>query len=465
MKAEIISIGTELLLGEITDTNASYLASQLPLLGIDLLWVTQVGDNMGRLRECIERAWQRSDLIIATGGLGPTEDDLTREAIAAVLNEELYVDAGLEQRLRGFFARRKFPMPENNIKQAMLIPSARAIPNERGSAPGWWIEAQDTPSLEAGETPAEGRRKRGAGEISPAGGTGGVPQLFKKSPETGGYRGLNSEARTTPHILITMPGPPAEMQRMWLDGVFSKLRELVDSEIIISRTIKTLTMTESGVAESLSSIIDSANPTLAIYAKTDGIHVRLTAKAESEDQAAAMISQLEAKVSSLIGDTVWGYDDETLEGITGKLLHEKGLTLATMESCTGGLLADTITDVPGSSEYFRGGFVTYTNEAKIASGVDAGLIERYGAVSREVAADMAGAARERLQAGIGIGVTGVAGPSEMEGKPAGTVFIAIDDGKERRIVEGHYPPLRHQVKRRAAYHALFELRRMLLNTA
>ncbi|MEA1958356.1 MAG: molybdopterin-binding protein, partial [Chloroflexota bacterium] len=272
MKAEIISIGTELLLGEITDTNASYLASQLPLLGIDLLWVTQVGDNMDRLRECIERAWQRSDLIIATGGLGPTEDDLTREAIATVLGEELYVEPALERTLREFFARRNFPMPENNIKQATLIPSARAIPNHRGSAPGWWIEAQDTPSLEAGEAPAEGRRKRGA---LPRKGREfeGVPQIYKK-----------------PHIIITMPGPPAEMQRMWLDEVFPKLKEAVGGGVIVSRTIKTLTMTESGVAETLRSIIDSANPSLAVYAKTDGIHVRLTAKAKSDNEATAMIS-------------------------------------------------------------------------------------------------------------------------------------------------------------------------------
>jgi len=414
MKAEIISIGTELLLGEITDTNASYLASQLPLLGIDLLWVTQVGDNMGRLKECLGRAWDRSDIVLTTGGLGPTEDDLTREAIATLFNEEPKVDAGLERNLREFFTRRKFAMPENNLKQAMLIPSAHAIPNPRGSAPGWWIE----------------KKRRGA----------------------------------KPHILIAMPGPPAEMQRMWEKEIIDRLRSLVQTDVIISRTIKTLTDTESRVSEKLAPILPSANPSIGIYAKPDGIHLRITAKAASGEEARAMISRHEDKIRSLIGDIIWGYDDETLEGIVGKLLSEQGLSLATMESCTGGLLSNTITDIPGSSTYFKGGFVTYTNASKIASGVDHDLIARYGVVSPQVAAGMARAAKERLKADIGIGVTGVAGPAEMEGKPAGTVFIAIDDGVRTRSIEGRYPPLRHQVKRRATYHALYELRRMLLQT-
>jgi nicotinamide-nucleotide amidase len=252
------------------------------------------------------------------------------------------------------------------------------------------------------------------------------------------------------------------MQRMWEKEVFDCLRKLVQTEVIISRTIKTLTMTESGLAEVVAPLLSSTNPSIGIYAKPDGIHLRITAKAASTEEARAMISSHEDKVRSLIGDIIWGYNDETLEGIIGKLLSEKGLTLATMESCTGGLLSNTITDVPGSSEYFKGGFVTYTNEAKIASGVNPNLIARHGAVSPAVAADMARAARERLKADIGIGITGVAGPAEMEGKPAGTVFIAIDNQKELKLIEGRYPPLRHQVKRRATYHALYELQRILL---
>ncbi|MCK5654019.1 MAG: competence/damage-inducible protein A [Dehalococcoidia bacterium] len=414
MKAEIVSIGTELLLGEITDTNASYLASQLPLLGIDLLWVTQVGDNLDRLKECLERAWGRSDIVFTTGGLGPTDDDLTREAIAAMLGEELGVDPELERWLRELFARLGFPMPESNIKQATLIPSAQAIPNPSGTAPGWWVE----------------KGRGGQGE---------------------------------PKILIAMPGPPSEMKRMWETGIVGRLRELLQGEVILSRTIKTLGMTESGTAEVVKPLLSSDNPTLAVYAKTDGIHLRLTAKAKKREEAEEMIAKREAELRSLLSDIIWGSDEETLEGLVGMLLVEKGLTLATMESCTGGLLANTITDVPGSSRYFKGGLVAYTNEAKLSYGVSTALIARHGAISPEVAGDMAGVAREQLGADIGVGITGVAGPTEDEGRPVGTVHIAIDDGRETRLVIGHYPPLRHQVKRRATYHALFELRRTLVS--
>ena len=407
MKAEIISIGTEMLLGQITDTNATYIASQLPLLGIDLLWVTQVGDNLGRMRECLERGWNRSDLVITTGGLGPTEDDVTREAVAEMLGEELGVDPDLERGLREFFSSRGFPMPESNIKQATLVPSAKAIPNPRGTAPGWWVE-------------------RGG------------------------------------KLLIAMPGPPSEMQRMWEKEVSGRLRERLH-EIILSRTIKTFGFGESMVDEMVSPLLSSTNPTLAVYAKPDGIHLRLTAKAQKREEAERMIAQLEGETRSLFSDLIWGTDDETLESVVGALLVEKGLTLATMESCTGGLLANTITDVPGSSNYFKGGLVAYTNEAKISYGVDATLIATHGAISPEVAGTMAEVARLRLGADIGVGITGVAGPAQVEGKPIGTAHIAIDDGVEKRLVFGIYPPLRHDVKRRATYHALFELRKVLLS--
>ena len=407
MKAEIVSIGTELLLGQITDTNASYLASKLPELGIDLLWITQVGDNLERMKECLERALSRSDLVLTTGGLGPTEDDLTREAIAALMGEEPRVDPELEQGLREFFSRRGYQMPESNIKQATIIPSTQVIPNPRGTAPGWWVER-------------DGK------------------------------------------VIVAMPGPPSEMQRMWEKEVSQRLRERIP-EIILSRTLKTYLLSEAAVGELVSPHLTSANPTLAVYAKPDGIQLRLTAKADNKERAAQMIAQLEERVRELLGDVIWGCDDETLEGVVGALLTEKGFSLAVMESCTGGLLASTITDVPGSSNYFKGGLVAYTNEAKINYGVDTALLESHGAISPEVACAMAEAVRHRLGADIGVGITGVAGPDAVEEKPVGMVHIAIDDGKEKRLIRGVYPPMRYEVKRRATYHALFELRRTLLS--
>ena len=407
MKAEIVSIGTELLLGQITDTNASYLASKLPELGIDLLWVTQVGDNLERMKDCLGRALSRSDLVLTTGGLGPTEDDLTREAIAALMGEESIVDPELVQGLREFFSRRGYQMPESNIKQATIIPSAQVIPNPRGTAPGWWVER-------------DGR------------------------------------------VIIAMPGPPSEMQRMWEKEVSQRLRERIP-EIILSRTLKTYLLSEAAVGELVSPYLSSANPTLAVYAKPDGIQLRLTAKAGSRYEAEQMVAQLEEHVRALLVDVIWGCDDETLESVVGALLTEKGLSLAVMESCTGGLLASTITDVPGSSNYFKGGLVAYTNEVKVYYGVDTALLDSHGAISPEVAGAMAEAARHRLGADIGVGITGVAGPDAVEGKPVGTAHIAIDDGKEKRLIQGIYPPLRHEVKRRATNHALFELRRTLLS--
>ncbi len=408
MKAEIISIGTEILLGEITDTNASYIASQLPLLGIDLYWVTQVGDNLGRVKECLERAWSRSDLILTTGGLGPTEDDLTREAVAAILGEELKVNPELERQLREFFSGRGFQMPESNIKQATLIHSAEAIPNPRGTAPGWWVERQEK-------------------------------------------------------LLIAMPGPPSEMQRMWQKEVSPRLRQRLGHEIILSRTIKTFGYSEAAVGEMISPLLSATNPSLAVYAKPDGIQLRITAKAERKEEAEEMIAEREEEVRSLFRESIWGSDEETLEGMVGALLSEKGLTLATMESGTGGLLASMITDVPGSSVYFKGGLVAYTDEAKISQGVNAALIAQHGAISPEVAGAMAEAARVRLGADIGVGVAGLADLTEVGEKPIETAHIAIDDGKNKRVIPGFYPPLRPEVKRRAAYHVLFELRRTLLS--
>ncbi len=408
MKAEIISTGTELLLGQIADADSPYLAAELPLLGIDLYWITQVGDNQARIVEALRRAWERSDIVIVTGGLGPTEGDLTREAIAELLGEEMRIDPQIVERLKDMFRKRGWEMAPRNIKQANIIPSARAISNAVGTAPGWWVEC-------------EGK------------------------------------------IILALPGPPWEMQRMWVNEVKPRLSRRVSGEVIISRIIKTAGIGEAKLDEMLSPLLHSNNPTLALYAKMDGIQLRLTAKAHKRAKAEEMIAQAESRLKTIMGQAIWGFDEDTLEVLIGNMLRERKLSLATMESCTGGLLASTITDVPGSSDYFKGGLVAYSARTKAAFGVDAKLLAQKGTVDPEVAAAMAKAARLKLEADIGIGITGVAGPAEIEGKPVGTVYIAIDAGKKKDAFSALYPLRRPEVKHRAVVSALFELRQLLLD--
>ena len=409
MRAEIVSIGTELLLGEIVDTNSAYIASRLPSLGIDLYFQHTVGDNPGRAVEMLRRALEDNDLVITTGGLGPTEDDLTREAIAAVMGEELRIDPELEAGLRARSQRQGSNFLERSLKQAWLIPSARAIPNARGSAPGWWVER-------------EGK------------------------------------------IIIAMPGPPGEMTRMWEDEVAPELQRRRPGAVLITRILKTAGMGEPMVDETLSPLLKSTNPSIGVYARPDGVHVRMGAKAETPEEALAMIESMEAEIRERLGTAIWGVDEETWGVIVGQMLTERGLTLAVMESCTGGMLANEITEVPGSTRYFRGGIVSYATEVKELMGVDPAVIEEYGVISDETAQAMARAARERLQADVGIGVTGVAGPASQDGKPVGEVHIAVEGGSRipRQSVSFVFPQGREQIKRRAVTQATILLRKALL---
>lgn len=407
MKAEIVSIGTEILLGDILDTNANFIAQRLPGLGIDLYFTHQIGDNQARLAELLRLAWDRSDLILCTGGLGPTEDDVTRDAIAELLGETPEVDPRLEEELRGWFGRRGVYMPERNLKQAWLTPSTRDIPNPRGTAPGWWSEK-------------DGR------------------------------------------IIIAMPGPPAEMTRMWEKEVAPRLQGRSTQAVIVSHTVKTVGLGEGTVDEMVTDLLKGANPSIGVYSKADGIHLRLTAKAATAQEAEALITPVRDEVERILGQAVWGHDDDTMEVAVGRLIRERGLTLATMESATGGLLASIITDAPGSSAYFRGGMVAYATEQKIAWGVDARVVEEYGVISQECAKEMARAARTALGADLGVGVTGVAGPDEQEGKPVGTMHVALHDGVDAHVISYQFAQGRDAAKRRAVTVAFQLLRRVLL---
>ena len=405
MKAEIIAVGTELLLGEILDTNSQYLAQQLTGLGIDLFFVTHVGDNMGRLSETVQRALDRSDVVIMTGGLGPTEDDLTREAISAALGETMTVDPELEATLRGWYSKRNRPMPQMNIKQATLIPSASAIDNPIGTAPGWWVESNG-----------------------------------KK--------------------IACMPGVPHEMKKMFEEQVAPRLG-MGGGGVLVTRTLKTIGIGESNVAEVIQDLIHNPNPTLATYAKQDGVHLRIAAKAESRAAANEMIAQFETKVRALTNQWIYGIDDQTLSSTIGRLLVKQKRTVATMESASGGLLSSYFTDTPGASEWFAGGIVAYTAALKVASGVPQETVDQHGTVAGETALAMAKAARERTGADAGIGITGVAGPSEVEGKPVGTFHIALDFLGQTRVVDSHWSTTRLELKRRAVMDALYILWRAL----
>ncbi len=371
MRAEIISCGTEILLGHITDTNATYLAQHLPPLGIDLYFVSTVGDNQERIVETLRRAWERSDLIIMTGGLGPTEDDLARESISTLLGEEMRVDPELEKELRGKFSHMSMTMPERNVKQATLIPSAQALPNPVGTAPGWWVEKDN-------------------------------------------------------RIIIAMPGVPREMYRMWEGEAQPRLTKRIGGGVLFTRILRVTGMGESTVEEKLDDLIHSTNPTLATYAKTDAVDVRISAKMATREEAEKQVVDMEVKVRAILDNSVFGIDNDTLASVVGDLLQTRNQTLGVMESLTGGLLSSALTDVKGSSSHFIGGLVTYSTDMKEWMGVPKETVDRYGVVSEQTAKAMAHAVRERLGTTFGIGITGVAGPGLQEDKPVGTVHIAVE---------------------------------------
>jgi len=409
LKAEIMGIGTELLMGELTDTNSSWIASRLPALGIELQWVSIIGDDLPRLTEAFKQGMERSDIIFTTGGLGPTQDDLTREAIAAAFGETPIIQQEVVEDLERYFAARGGPMPQHNIKQANLIPSARFVPNHNGTAPGWWAER-------------EGK------------------------------------------IIICMPGPPGENQSMWEEQVEPQLAGLIEDEVTITRNIKTMGMSEGAVDEIVSEFFGVENPYLGIYSKADGIHLRVIARAKDTTTAHNMIAPVEKAIHERLGEYVWGYDDDTPEQAAGKSLMEKGLSVAVMEMCTGGALANNITDNPNSISYFKGGNVAYDGAALRSCGVPGEVMEKHGVVSQETANAMAEAVRRQLNADVGIAVTGVPGPGEFEGKPLGLAYICISNGEKIREMEMRLPPRRVTIKRRVPNQALIELRRLVEET-
>lgn len=385
MRAEIISVGTELLLGQTVDTNAAYLAQRMAEIGIDVYVKQTVGDNSTRVEEAVRLALSRADVILITGGLGPTEDDLTVAAVAATLGLDLVHDEAVAEHIRHFFEARGRAPTNTVFKQALVPRGARLLPNTRGTAPGIHIE----------------------------------------------HRG---------RAIFIMPGVPYEMKGMMDDSVLPALRSRTGLTVIRSRVLRITGEGESAVEVRIKDLLQQTDPTIAPYAKLGEVHLRLTAKGPPSD-AAATLARGEAQVRERLGELVYGVDDQSLEEVVAQLMLSRELTLAVAESCTGGLISERLTNVPGSSAYFLGGIVAYSNEAKVRDvGIDGGLIAASGAVSAEVAEAMANAIRQRAGAAIGLSVTGIAGPTGgTPDKPVGLTYLALADSAQtinRRVSFG-----------------------------
>ena len=374
--AEILCVGTELLLGDIVNTNAAYLSQQLAELGIHVYKHTVVGDNPQRLRRALDAAFSEADLVITSGGLGPTYDDLTKETIASYFGREMKMHEPSLETIKEYFARTGRVMTKNNEKQAMMPVGAIVFPNRYGTAPALAIEESE----EGGKT------------------------------------------------AIMLPGPPSELTKIFPEEVRPYL-EMRRGASLLSKNIHIFGMGESAVEEKLRTLMtESTNPTVAPYCKEGEVRLRVTAEAESRQAAALMCDELIEKIyKTEIKDVIYGVDVDSLENALLIFLRERGLTMAVAESCTGGLIAKRITDISGCSDVFMGGCVTYTNEVKQKLlGVRAETLERFGAVSEETAAEMARGVRERLGADVGVSATGVAGPTGgSDETPVGTVFIGV----------------------------------------
>lgn len=407
--AELIAVGTELLLGNIANTDAQMISQGLSQLGINVYYHTVVGDNPQRVRQAVDIARGRADILITTGGLGPTCDDLTKVAVAQAFGKELVYHEPSAQRIRERFAQRGTPVTENNFQQAMVPEGCTVLDNDWGTAPGVAFQA---------------------------GGT---------------------------HVLM-LPGPPRECAMMFRHRALPYLQQLADG-VIASRTVKTFGIGESAAEALLRDLMNALhNPTLAPYAKPTGTELRITAHAPTREEALRLIAPVEEQVKAILGDKVIGVDVDSLEEVCFALLKDRGLTVGTAESCTGGLLAKLLTDLPGSSAVFRGGVVSYTNGVKAGLlGVPQDLLDRYGAVSPQVAEAMARGAKASLGCDIALSTTGVAGPdADDRGNPIGLVYLGLAWGDQCQVTEFHAGPVeRERVRRQAAQTALDLLRRHL----
>jgi nicotinamide-nucleotide amidase len=412
MRCDVLAIGTELLLGQITDTNSQWIGEQLAAAGIDSLLQAKVGDNLGRIETLLTRMLHDADAVIICGGLGPTHDDLTRDAIAKVMGVGLHLDESVADVIRQLFASRNRRMADNNLRQAQVPDGATIIPQTRGTAPGLICPVR-------------------------------VGDATK--------------------VIYAVPGVPHEMKDMIERAVLPDLLTRSGAaSVIVSRTLRTWGESESGLNERLDPVIERldavGNPTLAFLASGwEGIKVRLTAKAATFEAASELIDQWETEVRALVGEIVFGVDDDTMESVVLQMLRERGLSLGLAESVTGGLVAGRITGVPGASDVFRGSIVSYASEVKFdLLGVPEGPV-----VSEAAAAAMAVGARRVLGADVALALTGVAGPAEQDGMPVGTLCVGIAIGDDVLTRTLRLPGQRDQMRQMSVISSLDLLRRTL----
>ena len=416
MKAEIVCIGTELLLGQIVDTNATFLARELADLGIDLYHKTTVGDNLERVIGTLKLAWERSELLILSGGLGPTQDDLTREAIAGLLCEPLEFNEEAWGQIAAYFHQVQRSIPESNRRQALFPASGQVIHNHFGTAPAIFV-AKDR------------------------------------------------------HYLVALPGVPRELIGIWEESIRPRLRQILNAEnnpVLTSRILKIVGIGEAAMEEKIIDLITAqTNPTIAPYAGKGEVALRITAKSFSKAENDELISAVVAEVHRRLGEYIYGYDSDNLETVIGGILKKTGRSLATAESCTGGLVAHRITNVPGSSDYFLGGVNCYSDQLKInLLEVPEQVIRENGAVSPETAQAMAKGIRKRTDATVGLGVTGIAGPGGGGAeKPVGLVYLAVDLAGRLMVEKRIFPFDRTGNKEASAQAALVLLWQGLLSTA
>ncbi|MBR4458379.1 MAG: competence/damage-inducible protein A [Clostridia bacterium] len=409
MTVEILCVGTELLMGQVLNTNAQFLARQLASLGITAHHQTVVGDNPDRLAEAYRLALSRADVVITSGGLGPTVDDITKAQAARVLGKELVQLPEAEEMVREAFRAMNRPMSANNLRQARFVPGTRVIPNHHGTAPGAIVPA------------GEGR------------------------------------------FIVHLPGPPRELEPMFTESIRPWLASMAD-RVLVSRYIRIFGMGESAVDERLRDLELGGNPTLSPYCSTGEVMLRLTASAESEAAARPRLEPVEREIRRRLGDVIYDIRDDdggSLAASAIAALKARGATVCTAESLTGGLIAATLVNVPGASDAVRGGFVTYQTETKtILLGVPADVIERCDVVSAEVAYAMAAGARERLGADYALSATGLAGPGGgTPERPVGTVFVGIAGPKGVRTMELHLTGDRERIRTLTVKHAIAQLLR------